>query len=229
MIKRLREHGRLTSTGFLLTLSLYCFGLSILRSILTRGFGYLFLNWNLFLAFIPWLLTSFAVVRDMRSKAAILVIMAVWLLFFPNSPYILTDLIHISVMRDAMEWLDLIIVLSYSWAGLCFGFLSLFDIEHFLHDRFGMKRNTVTVLSIIMVYLGAFGVYIGRFLRWNSWDIFGNPVEILTDLVGPFTDPFNNIRFWGFIALMGTLLNFMYFGFKLLSAKSTAPAGTPPA
>jgi uncharacterized membrane protein len=217
MLKALREHGRLRMTVFLAVLSMFCFALSVFRLFVSETRGYLFLNWNLFLALIPWLLTSFAVLKELKSRIAVLVILAVWLLFFPNSLYILTDLLHLRVMRDAPVWLDLIIVLSFAWAGICFGFVSLMDIEFFLRTRFKAGERTVTILSVGMVFLAAFGVYIGRFLRWNSWDLFGNTAEVLNDVAGPFTNPLDNLRFWGFTFLMGTLLNFMYFGFKLLS------------
>ncbi len=206
-------------TGFLFILSFFCLILSVFRVFLTRSGYYIFLNWNLFLAFIPWLLTSFAVLKELKNKVAVFIILAVWLLFFPNSLYILTDLIHIRGAVGAPVWLDLIIVLSFAWAGLCYGFVSLMDIEHLLMARLHAGKKAVTVLSVALVYLAAFGIYLGRFLRWNSWDFFGSLPELMTDIVGPFTDPLNNMRFWGFTALMGTLLNFMYFGFKIIGAR----------
>jgi uncharacterized membrane protein len=214
-------------TAYLVVLSLFCFFLSVIRSFGSSSWGYLFLNWNLFLAFIPWVLTSFAVLRDLRNKAAILIIMAVWLLFFPNSPYILTDLMHLREMFDAPVWFDLIIVLSYAWAGLCYGFFSLLDIEGFLRSRFKLREKVVVLLSIGMVFLAAFGVYLGRFLRWNTWDIFRRFTQVLGDIIDPFADPMNNLKFWVFTALMGMLLNFMYFGFKLLCSRAFAASKSP--
>jgi uncharacterized membrane protein len=224
MVRLLRERGRLTMTVFLVSLSLFCFLLSVFRIFIGETRGYLFLNWNLFLALIPWLLTSLAILWRLQSRIAVLFILAVWLLFFPNSLYILTDLIHLRDIHDAPVWLDLIIVLSFAWAGLCFGFVSLMDIEFFLRTRFKAGRKIVILLSVCMVYLAAFGVYLGRFLRWNSWDLLGNPAALVNDIVDPIADPLNNLRFWGFTVLMGTLLNFMYFGFRLISAGAPAAA-----
>jgi uncharacterized membrane protein len=222
MQNRLRESGRMRLTVFLFIISVFCVTLSAFRFLYTGTYGYLFLNWNLFLAFLPWLLTSLAALRKVKSRIAILVIMAVWLLFFPNCLYILTDLIHLRRIEDAPIWLDLIIVLSFAWAGLCYGFISLMDIERFLKDGFRADVKTVTFLSMSMIYVAAFGIYIGRFWRWNSWDLLGNPAEVMHDIFDGFTDRGNNYRVLGFTVLMGTLLNFMYFPLRYLRRKPAA-------
>ncbi|HTP58155.1 MAG TPA: DUF1361 domain-containing protein [Spirochaetia bacterium] len=214
MLKRLRETGRLRFTIFLLALSVYCVALCAFRFLYAASSSYLFLIWNLALAFFPWLVTSVAVLRDVKSRAAILLIAAVWLLFFPNCLYILTDLIHLHRTESAPLWLDLILVLSFAWAGLCFGFVSLMDIEHFLRKRFNADRRMVAVLSVCMIYLAAFGVYVGRFWRWNSWDLLGNPADLMHFMFDRFTDAGNTYRVSGFTLLMGTLLNLMYFPFR---------------
>jgi len=222
MLNRLRESGRLRLTVFLFVISVYCVILSMFRFFYAGTHRYLFLNWNLFLAFLPWLLTSLAVLRKVRSKIAILIIMAVWLLFFPNCLYILTDLIYLRQIENAPLWLDLVILLSFAWAGLCYGFISLMDIEYFLKQRFLTDAKTVAFLSICMIYLAAFGIYIGRFWRWNSWDFLGNPAELTRDIFDLFTDRGNNYRILGFTFLMGTLLNFMYFPIRYMRRNSAA-------
>ena len=113
-------------------------------------------------------------------------------------------------------------VLSFAWAGLCYGFISLMDIEDFLERKFGAGVKTVTFLSISMIYLAAFGIYLGRFRRWNSWDLLGNPAELMHDIFDRFTDKGNNYRIFGFTILMGTLLNFMYFPLRYMRRKTEA-------
>lgn len=218
MLRSLRESGRLRLTFFLAAFSLFCVALSVFRVFLAGTYGYLFLNWNLFLAILPWLLTSVVVLRKVKSRVAILLAMGIWLLFFPNCLYMLTDLIHLRQIEDAPVWLDLIIVLSFAWAGLCYGFVSLMDIESFLKERFKAAPRIVTGLSVCMIYLAAFGIYIGRFLRWNSWDLFGNPTELIHGIFDRFTAG-NDSRVIGFTLLMGTLLNFMYFPLRYVSGK----------
>lgn len=222
LLTTLRESGRLGSTAFLLVLSVYCVLLSAFRLLYTGTYGYLSLNWNLFLAFFPWLLTSVAVLKKMQSRIAILVIMAVWLLFFPNCLYILTDLVHLRRIENAPLWLDLIVVLSFAWAGLCFGFLSLMDIERFMKEKFRADAKTVAILSVCMIYVAAFGVYIGRFWRWNSWDLVGNPARVVHDMFDRFTGAGHSYRVIGFTTLMGTLLNLMYFPLRYMRRNPAA-------
>ncbi len=214
-------------TAFLLFLSVYAVVLFGFRVLYTGTLGYLFLNWNLFLAFLPWLLTSLAALRHMKSRIAILVVMALWLLFFPNCLYILTDLVHLRRAEKAPLWLDFIMVLTFAWAGLCYGFISLMDIERFLKERFGAGPRLTSLLSISMIYLAAFGIYVGRFWRWNSWDLLGSPAELLTDVYGRFTSSGTAYRIVGFTVLMGTLLNAMYFPLRYLRSRAAGPLPVP--
>ena len=226
MLNRLRESGRLPLSVFLIAASVYCGALSALRFFLIHSQSYLFLNWNLFLAFVPWLLTSLAVLRTLKNRAALLVIMAVWLALFPNCPYILTDLMHLRQIGDAPLWLDLIIVLSFAWVGLCYGFMSLMDVRFLLRERFHAGSKTIEWLTVYVIYLAAFGVYIGRFWRWNSWDLLGNPAELMRDTLDRFTDGANYSRVLGFTILMGTLLNAMFF-FISRARRSPGPSTRP--
>jgi uncharacterized membrane protein len=227
MVKSLRESGRLRLTVFLFVVSLFCIALSVFRVFLAGTYGYLFLNWNLFLAFLPWLLTSVAVLRKVHSRIAIVLIMGIWLLFFPNCLYMLTDLIHLRAIADAPLWLDLIIVLSFAWAGLCYGFTSLMDIETFLKERFHAAPRMVSALSVCMIYLAAFGIYIGRFLRWNSWDLFGNTAELIHDIFDRLAVSGRESQVIGFTVLMGTLLNFMYFPLRYAAGRRSQISGLP--
>ncbi len=222
MLNRLRESGRLAMTVFLVAFSVYCAALSALRFLLIHTRSYLFLNWNLFLAFLPWLLTSLAVLRNVKNRIAILVIAAVWLALFPNCPYILTDLMHIRQIGDAPLWMDLLIVLSFAWAGLCYGFLSLMDIRRLLRESFRAGRKTIEGLSVLVIYLAAFGVYVGRFWRWNSWDLLGSPGELMRDTLDRFTGGESWARMIGFTFLLGTLLNAMFFVFRHLRRQPEA-------
>jgi uncharacterized membrane protein len=211
MLNRLRESGRLTLTVLLIVTSVSCGALSALRFFLVHTPSYLFLNWNLFLAFLPWLLTSLAVLRNVKNRAALIVIMAVWLALFPNCPYILTDLMHLRQVGDAPLWLDLMTVLSFAWAGLCYGFTSLIDIRSLLKERFRAGPKAIEWLTVSILYLAAFGVYIGRFWRWNSWDLLGNPAELMRDTLDRISDGVSSLRVFGFTFLLGTLLNVMFF------------------
>ncbi len=122
-------------------------------------------------------------------------IIIVWILFFPNSPYILTDLFHLK-MRDSIPvWYDLIVILSYAWTGLICGFISLHDIEKLLSEN--GKKRMVTGIVVLFLFMSSFGVYLGRFLRWNSWDVFNDPSGLLGDIIIRFINPTEYSGTWG--------------------------------
>ena len=124
MLKLLKEHNRLNETLFLGIISLMCLGISIFRFLYTDTKVFLFLNWNLFLAFVPWALSSMVIIRPklQENKLIIVVLLFVWLLFFPNAPYILTDLFHLKTVSSMPMWFDLILILFFAWAGLILAF-----------------------------------------------------------------------------------------------------------
>jgi uncharacterized membrane protein len=103
MIPALKAHHRWQEVLSLAALCGICFGVSLVRAALTHSKMYLFLNWNLFLAFIPWLISTTIVIKPWlrSSKTLVPVLLALWLLFFPNAPYILTDLYHLNEGNQA--------------------------------------------------------------------------------------------------------------------------------
>lgn len=201
------------------TLSFICFCLSIFRFIYSDTKTFLFLNWNLFLAFIPWALSTLLIIKPaiQKSKILIFLLLFIWILFFPNAPYILTDLFHLRLKLSMPIWFDSILILSFAWTGLLFGFLSLWDIEQILLKT--MKKTTVTILSILLLFLGSFGIYIGRYLRWNSWDIITEPFRLAYDVGDRLINPFEHPRAWGMTILMGTFLNILYWSFHLVKTR----------
>lgn len=218
--KRILESNRLNEVLLLSMSSIGCFGLSIFRYLYTDSKVYLFLNWNLFLAFLPWFL-SFSMIlfpKIKENKLFLFSFLLSWVAFFPNAPYILTDLFHLKLQTNVPIWFDLILILSFAWTGLLFGFTSLFQIE----NLFTLKLNPryITAISILFLFVSGFGVYIGRFLRWNSWDILTNPLLLFNDIAHRFMNPLLHPRTWGVTLLVGLFLTFVYFTFKLFSSSN---------
>lgn len=209
---------RLQLAALLIAMSIFCFGISVFRFWVTDTKTFLFLNWNLFLAFLPWVATSLLVFVPTLQRYGIVVagVLLFWLLFFPNSPYILTDLFHLKARHGFPVWFDLVIILSFAWTGLLYGFTSLLDIETLL-IRY-LKPWQIAILSSLLLFVSSFGVYLGRFLRWNSWDIVSEPTEILYDVGERVLYPFSHQATWGMTITMGILLNMMYWTIKLLHA-----------
>ncbi|WP_228444693.1 DUF1361 domain-containing protein [Chryseobacterium shandongense] len=212
MIGKLKSSKRFEITLLLIVMTLFCFSLSLFRYYISETKVFLFLNWNLFLAWIPFFISSFLVIFKIRSKLSLVVAITVWILFFPNSPYILTDLFHLRNRNSIPIWYDLVVILSYAWTGLFCGFVSLLDIEKLLSDY--CRRSVINIMTISFLFITSFGVYLGRFLRWNSWDILSNPFGLFNDILLRIVYPTNHIQTWGVTVFMGVMLNFMYFMMK---------------
>lgn len=182
--------------------------------------GYIFLLWNLFLAAIP-LGLSLGLERTRRLVHAA-PLLSVWLLFFPNAPYVLTDLIHLNAYRHGRvpQWLDLLLLLSFALVALWFGFQSLQIVQHRFTRRF--SRATAWGVTVVSLGLSGFGVYLGRFLRWNSWDIVHQPHLLFKDIASRLLDPFHHSHTWSFTLGFGTLLLFTYLFW--ISATTPQPA-----
>ncbi len=155
--------------------------LSMCRYHISGRVTYVFLFWNLVLAFVPFAISELMLRFDFSQKKLLFwVLTALWLLFFPNSPYIMTDLFHLKPKAGAPFWYDLMLLLSYSFNGFFLGFLSLMTIEKITTQLYSKAvSNVVTFVSLIACSVG---VYVGRYLRWNSWEVFTKPFSLLSEL-----------------------------------------------
>lgn len=218
MFELLKKYKRYHLTILLVMMSLISFALSLFRVFITKSDMFLFLNWNLFLAFIPWAFSTILLIKPNVNykKWYVLALLLSWLVFFPNAPYILTDLFHLKEELSMPLWYDLIMILAFAWTGLLFGFSSLFNIEIFL-KRY-LRSSLVHLISVFLLFLGSFGIYIGRFLRWNSWDIIREPFTMLYDIGDDIRNPFTHPRAWAMTLLMGVLLNMFYWPIKAIEA-----------
>ncbi|WP_343636675.1 DUF1361 domain-containing protein [Fluviicola sp.] len=216
MYKQLIKTNQFRISLFMGILSLFCFGLSLFRVEFSGTRHFLFLNWNLFLAFVPWLFTMILTMslHLQKSRLAVFGMLGVWLLFFPNASYILTDLFHLSHHSSMPIWFDLVLILSFAWTGLLFGFLSLWNLEE-LMEQF-LSKKVITGLSVFLLFVGSFGIYIGRYLRWNSWDILHHPTRLMGDVGDRILNPFDHTRTWGVTIFMGLFLTMLYFTFRFL-------------
>lgn len=147
-----------------------------------------FLGWNLFLAGIPVALASLAELSwRFRKRVTTVGLLIGWLAFFPNAPYITTDLIHLRERPPVPVWFDALILTSAALAGLLAGFVSLYLVHQMAEVRFGVRWGWA--LCAIVLSAASFGVYLGRFARYNSWDLLTAPREILYDVSDRIVDP----------------------------------------
>lgn len=204
---------------------LFSLGLLSLRIVYTRSPIYAFLVWNLLLAAMPLgistLLTRVKLLQ--RSSLTFAGLVGLWLLFFPNAPYILTDLLHLNASRGAPLWFDLILIASFSWSGLILGFLSLSDLQDVLRRRHG---NTVSIVFAgAALTSAAFGIYLGRFLRWNSWDLMTRPELLLRDVADRVLNPLSHPTAVAVTVLLSVLLTLWYLAFRVVTAGGAAAEG----
>jgi uncharacterized membrane protein len=156
----------------------------------TDTWVYFFLNWNLFLAWTPFLLA--VIMRELAQRrslplAPLLALFGAWLLFFPNAPYIISDLMHLAPRQGVPIWYDAMLIFSYAWNGLLVGFASLWLVQEVVTARFGAWVGwAVAMLSLLAA---GFGVYLGRFQRWNSWDVLVDPIGLAREILYGLTHP----------------------------------------
>jgi uncharacterized membrane protein len=166
----------------LLMMSCLCIMLACTRVYISHNLTYLFLVWNLFLAWVP-LYFAFQVNENHwgknRSHTLICIYGFFWMIFFPNAPYIITDLIHLDGRHQVPIWFDALLIFSFALTGLLTGYISLFFIHSILEQRF--KKIIGWMAVSFMMLLSAYGIFLGRVLRFNSWDIFSRPFELMID------------------------------------------------
>lgn len=193
-------------------LALSCFfsvAIVLLRVLYTGVPTFLFLIWNLFLAWIPYLITKTMMCRidwlegNMRFATGF----AVWLLFIPNSFYIITDLFHLEE-RGVPLWFDLVLIFSFAWNGLMLGVHSIQRMEFMIRLQWNISSEWIFVIPVMA--LNALGIYIGRYLRYNSWDVITNPWSLSEDMLFLVVHPFRNRFDWSMIACYSILLSIVY-------------------
>lgn len=177
--------------GFLL-----CALLLTVRIKVTESFHYAFLIWNLFLAFIPYVITFILGSQKtwQRSWWTFLPLFVLWLLFLPNTPYLISDLQHLHYAPKAMVWYDALLLFIFAAYGLYIMTLTIQEMKGILSEKIPMKWIPVVITSIFI--LCGFGIYLGRFLRWNSWDILQNPMTLFEDIVMRIRHPFTYAQTW---------------------------------
>lgn len=186
---------------------------------LTHSFFYLFLVWNLFLAIIPYIISSYLVQKLKINKVILLTWSCIWLAFLPNAPYIITDLWHLRLADNSIIWLDILIVFSFASTGLLLFFLTIKDMKQLLSCYFPTK--IITILFYLLFPLSSFGIYLGRFLRYNSWEILSNPIILFNDIYLMLSQPIVHQKVWLFTIGFSLFLAFGYLVFNSFKLKTS--------
>jgi uncharacterized membrane protein len=210
--------------------SALCLGLELVRERQFGAMDFRFLVWNLILAWIPMLLVLVVYDRYRRGTALIRLapFAALWLLFLPNAPYIVTDFVHLSASTPAPLWFDGVEVSAFAWTGMLLGFVSLYLMHAVARHRFGGAIGWIGVLGVLA--LVSAGVYLGRVKRWNSWDLLTQPGSMLAQLHEHLADSASLGRAVGATLAMTLLLALAYVVFyALMGARLEAVSARPAA
>lgn len=200
--------------------------LLVARVIKTGEITYVFLVWNLFLAIIPLGISTLLTVYRLRRRSHLISygLTFVWLLFFPNAFYIITDLFHLYPRHGVPQWFDLVLILSFAWNGIMLGCASLFDMHEIIKVRFSWLMGWLFIG--LTIFLSSFGIYLGRFDRWNSWDIFQQPFRLMLDIYHYVTSPQDFPHVWG-VTITFTLFMCMLYATVYQLTKVQARILTP--
>ncbi|HEX2831910.1 MAG TPA: DUF1361 domain-containing protein [Thermoanaerobaculia bacterium] len=191
-------------------LLVWCGILLVLRITRSHSYSYFFLIWNLFLAAVPFFAAAVLEHLDRRRRWMAMQWCAflVWLLFLPNAPYIITDFIHLKPRSGIPLWYDVLLLISCAGTGLLLGYASVMMVQRIIERRFG--RTTGWSVAIFTLLLSAYGIYLGRFLRFNSWEAFTDPKPLLADIGTHLTNPFDHPRLLAVTVLFGVALTLGY-------------------
>ncbi len=184
-------------------------GMLVVHTISTHGFLYWYLAWNLLLAWLPLLFVvllrkSLEYHPWLAWKPMIWTVL--WLAFLPNSFYIVSDLLHLQSVATENVLYDTVMMVSFMLNGLILGYISLYQVHQELKKRLSTRSvNSLISLSLLVC---SFAIYLGRDLRWSSWDLIINPQGILFDISNQVIDPRHHIQAFTttlmFLVLLGT-------------------------
>ena len=214
----------------LLLCTILCFTLLVTRFYVTGEARYRFLVWNLFLAWMPYWCSVAAVwvrqhARDSGSiprKWQLTMIGAAWLVMFPNAPYIFTDFIHVIHNPTTGWWYDVGMISCFAMTGCFIGVVSLRIMHDLVRAWSGELLGWTFVLGAAI--LSGFGIYLGRFQRFNSWDVLLRPRAVFGDVLSRIVDPFSHQRTIGVTLMFAAIVlaSYIMFRFGNLQAEDVA-------
>ena len=199
----------------LIFLTIICAAMIAFKYLQLNSSFLMFLGWNIILAWIPLVALSLLSVKSRKRLQSFfsVILWAVWLLFFPNAPYLITDIIHLpknailvsssTLSMNFMAWYDIVLLLLSIWIGILLTFHALYPV----HQRISNYTGSILghLFSLGMCLLSSYGVYLGRFPRLNSWNIINKPLTLYNAVVQSF-----NLETLRFVLLFGGLIFIIY-------------------
>lgn len=194
--------------------------LNILRVIIWGKMSLIYILWNILLAFIPFLISFILLSLSKEKKLSKIIFIIgfiIWMLFIPNAPYIVTDFIHLGEIHSVPMIYDVFLIFSSASVGLMLGFHSFFHIEQIIKTKYS-PRFTSLIMGLIMIII-SFGIYLGRFMRFNSWDVFVNHTSLIKNVWKIFSQSTANIEVYLYTGLFFFFLYLSYNAWKQANIK----------
>lgn len=192
----------------------------------TGRYLYTFLGWNMFLAWLPVIFSFLmeAFVKQSKSNrfkpVMTMFIGLLWLLFYPNAAYLITDLIHpvaqyvkpadVLLKEDILFWVHLLSFFLAAVIGILLSYFSLYTVHCLVRNTYGKVTGWMFAVGVLL--LSSFGIYMGRFVRWNSWDLFSQPFTLIRETVEMLTSPaqLNHIVWFSFLIFCCTMFGYWF-------------------
>jgi len=204
----------------IINITIFAVAMNVLRIVIWDKYSFIYILWNIFLAFVPFVISFFLLsyVKEKKINKTFLIIgMFLWLLFIPNAPYIVTDFIHLGEIRTVPILFDSFLLFSSAALGLILGFYSLFHIEQIIRMKFSNQKTNI-IMSLIILLI-SFGIYLGRFLRFNSWDVFFNHTSLIKNVWKVFSGSSSNLEVYLYTLLFFFFLSLFYEAWKESNSK----------
>ena len=203
----------LKDIGPLTALVAWCVSLLAVRFWYAGNTTYGFMAWNMILALIPlagavW----FRAAMRRHSLVFEVTAFALWLAFLPNAPYMVTDLVHLTNLPPVPLWYDIAVFGSYAATGVLIGYASVAIVQRVIAERFG--RVVGYAVAVVSLLLCGFGIYLGRVLHWNSWDVVTAPALLAGQISSRVLDPIDNHSAWAVSAIYGVGLVLGYLALR---------------
>ena len=191
----------------------WCGVLLALRMSQAHNSVYFFLVWNLVLATVPF--AAALLFERVKGFLARTIAFVVWLVFLPNAPYIITDFIHLRPRPPVPLWFDVLLLISAAGTGLLLGYGSVMIVQRVIERQRGAR--TGWLVATVALFLSAFGIYLGRFVRFNSWEVVTDPMPLFADISYRLMNPAQHPRTFAVTALYGFALLLGYVALHVVS------------
>lgn len=199
--------------------TLLALGMFAGRVLVGRSWNYNNLVWNLFLAWIPYAasMIAYGCFRLYPKRWWLLLLPGIaWLAFFPNAPYIVTDFLHLQKRPIIPLWYDIALLATFALTGIFLGIVSLRTMHFIVREKLGAVAGWIFTFGALIA--SGFGIYLGRFGRWNSWDLLFNPFQVLSDTVGRVTSPTSLLHLSAFTLMFAGFLLAAYLMYTWVSS-----------